>query len=633
MTINTGNIYLLALIIISLFTSIPFFSKKLPEQKRTYQGVGLQFIVITLALLTLMDLYISSDYRFTNVALNTHALVPIIYKITGIWGNHEGSMLLIIWLLCAINIIFLLKSKFDGKTKQLILTLQSVLVFLLSCFIYFVSNPFVMNDISHLKGHGFNPLLQDYTLAIHPPILYCGYIGLSIIFSSLIVGLEKKLIDAHFLRLLYVWIATPLAFLTMGISLGSWWAYRELGWGGFWFWDPVENISLVIWCTSISLLHIAKLSFTRQIFYKWTAFLGIISFILAILSLLLVRSGALVSVHSFAIDTDKGIGLALVLIIISTISARYWLKYQNFIQTHNTSTSFFSKDSGIILQNIFVMTTCLVILIALLYPVFLGIFTQQTISVGELFYTETLKFIFLPTIILMISFPFLKWEKDNIKKHLLSLASSLISATLATIAINYTEPISSLGANLYIGSSIACIISIILYCKAETLKKIPMILGHLGMIILILGAAFCWSWQHEENTTLSEKQKYQDTKGYEIILEKITYQQKDNYLSRSAIISLYKNKQYLGIAKPETRFYPIEQTFTHESSIIHTLSGDIYFTLGEITNNKNLSIKIKYKPFVYLVWCGSVLMVISIFMRIFTKIKNEKTDNKNTSQN
>jgi cytochrome c-type biogenesis protein CcmF len=631
MTINTGNIYLLMLITISFLTSIPFFSKKLPEQKYIYQGVGLQFIVITLTLLKLMDLYISSDYRFTNVALNTHTLVPIIYKITGIWGNHEGSMLLIVWLLCVINILFLIKSKFDDKTKQHILTLQSLLVFLLSCFIYFVSNPFAMHDHT-LKGHGFNPLLQDYTLAIHPPILYYGYIGLSIIFSSLIIGLERKIIDAHFVRLLYTWIATPLAFLTMGISLGSWWAYRELGWGGFWFWDPVENISLVIWCTAISLLHIAKLTFTRQIFYKWTVFLGILSFILAILSLLLVRSGALVSVHSFAIDQDKGIGLALVLIIIISISTRYWFKNQNFIPKHNTTISFLSKDSGIVLQNLFVMTTCLVILIALLYPVFLGIFTQQTISVGELFYTETLKFIFLPTVILMIAFPFLKWEKDNIKRHLLAFLSSVVLATLITIAINYAEPISSIGTNLYILSAIACVISMILYCKSN-LQKTSMILGHLGMVILILGAAFCWSWQHEENIVLSEKQNYHDKKGYEIILEKITYQQKDNYLSRAATISLYKNKRYIGIAKPETRFYPIEQTFTHESSIIHNFSGDIYFTLGEIINNKNLSIKIKYKPFVYLVWCGSVLMVISIFLRIFTKIKNEKTNNKNTSQN
>lgn len=627
MTINLGNIYLLTIIIISFLTYLPFFSKKVLDSKYTYQSVSLQFIIITLALLKLMDLYISSDYRFINVALNTHTLVPILYKITGIWGNHEGSMLLIVWLLCLINIVFLIKSKFENKTTQHILTLQSFLVFSLSCFIFFVSNPFTMHENLDLKGQGFNPLLQDYTLAIHPPILYYGYIGLSIVFSALIAGLKRKIIDEHFLRLLYVWIAAPLGFLTAGISLGSWWAYRELGWGGFWFWDPVENISLVIWCTSISLLHMAKLTFTRQIFYKWTIFLGISSFILAILSLLLVRSGALVSIHSFAIDKDKSIGLILILIMITVIALINWFKYQQFIPSPKKSLSFFNKDSGIILQNVFVMTTCLVILIALLYPVFLGVFTHNTISVGELFYTDTLEFIFLPTIILMSFFPFLKWKKDNIKEHLLPLTISFISATIATVAINYIRPLLSLGTNLYILSSIACIISMLIYGKSETLRKSSMLLGHLGMILLVLGAAFCWSWQSEENIMLAERQHYKDKQNYEFILEKIAYQKKDNYLSRTATISLYKNNKYVGIANPETRFYPIEQTFTHESSIVHTVYGDIYFTLGEVIKNQNLNIKIKYKPFVYLVWYGSVLMVIGVFLRILTKTNHEANYN------
>lgn len=631
MTYNIGNLCLIATMLVSLWSSSTFFIKSKKPSSFIYKSTSLQFLIVTVALLKLIESYISSDYSFVNVASNTHTLVPIIYKVAGVWGNHEGSMLLIVWLLCLINIIFMTRAEPDNK--QEILSLQSLLTFLLTSFVFFVSNPFTTTT-QVTTGNGFNPLLQDYTLAVHPPILYIGYLGFSIAFSAMISGLKKKNINSTYLHILYPWIIVPWGFLTLGISLGSWWAYRELGWGGFWFWDPVENVSLVIWCSAISLLHIIKLTIKKQLFYQWTTTIGILTFILSILSLLLVRSGALVSVHSFAVDQSKGIGLALILGIVVTISVYTWLRYHKSLPTNKKHIHFFSRSSGILLNNIFIMTTCLIIILALLYPVFLGLIQNKTVSVGELFYQETLEFIFLPTVFFMILFPFLKWDDINFKNHAKRFSTSIVTSTITVMLINFRTPITNLGTNLYIFAAIASIISTIIYFLDNTNRaKLSMHLGHLGFAFLILGAAFCWTWQSEEEFFLTKSQSHQTTKKYKALLEQITYKKGENYLSRTAIIKIYSNNMLLGSVTPETRFYPIEKTFTHESSIMHTWLGDIYVTIGEITNNKNISIKIKYKPFVYLIWCGSVLMAISAFFYVLTRKRNDIRHNQSTSKN
>lgn len=631
MTYNIGNLCLIATMLLSLGSSSTFFTNSKKLSSFIYKSISLEFLIVTIALLKLIESYISSDYSFVNVASNTHTLVPIIYKIAGVWGNHEGSMLLIVWLLGLINIIFMTKA--EPNNKQEILSLQSLLTFLLTSFVFFVSNPFTTTTQA-TTGHGFNPLLQDYTLAVHPPILYTGYLGFSIAFSAMISGLKNENIGSTYLYILYPWIIVPWGFLTLGISLGSWWAYRELGWGGFWFWDPVENVSLVVWCSAISLLHIIKLTIKKKLFYQWTTILGILTFILSILSLLLVRSGALVSVHSFAVDQSKGIGLMLILVIIVTVSVYTWLKHHKSLPRYKKHVHFFSKSSGILLNNIFIMTTCLIIILALLYPVFLGLIQNKTVSVGELFYQETLEFIFLPTVFFMILFPFLKWDDTNFKNQVQRLLISTITSAIIVTLINLGTSITNLGTNLYIFSAIASIISTIIYFVHNTNHaKLSMHLGHFGFAFLILGAAFCWTWQSEEEFVLAKNQSHLTTKKYEASLEQITYKQGENYLSRTAIIKIYSNNMLLGSVTPETRFYPIEKTFTHESSIMHTWLGDIYVTIGEITNNKNISIKIKYKPFVYLIWCGSVLMAISAFFYVLTRKRNDIRHNQITRKN
>ena len=622
MIYNIGNVCLILLIVISAINTINVVYRNKLLNKTTYGNTYLQFIVVTIALLKLIEAYITTDYNYNNVALNTHKLVPLIYRFSGVWGNHEGSMLLIIWLLCLINMIFLLQTKFENKKH--ILSLQSFIVLLITAFTFLVSNPFEISNLNIKEGQGFNPLLQDYTLVIHPPILYYGYIGLSIPFSALISGLQNKKINSRYIAKIYPWIFIPWGLLSLGIALGSWWAYRELGWGGFWFWDPVENVSLVVWCASASFLHMSKLTIKTHTFYRWTIFLGLITFILALLSLTLVRSGALVSVHSFAVDSNKGFGLLMILCAITSLATYTYMKHYKTLPSHQHTLSLFNKASGIVLNNVFVMTTCLVILLALLYPVFFGLISGKLVSVGELFYKDTLEFVFLPVIFLMITFPFLDWKKKSLKKHIKPLGISLCCALLFVITINYLRPIVKLSTNLYIFAATSAIISCILYLIKKPLPaRIPMHLGHIGFLILILGAALCWTWQTEDNYLVKEKQEYSISTKHQIILSKVSYIKGSNYLSRIASIKLYRNNILLGTATPETRFYPIENTFTHESSIIHSLTGDIYFTLGEFSSDQRLSIKIKYKPFVYLIWCGSVLMTLSAFLYLVVKKKDE----------
>lgn len=603
---NLGNI-LLHISALSCILSIVYsFIKHKFYTAKTH--TLLQFGLLSIALLKLVNIHINTDYSFANVVENSHELMPIIYKITGVWANHEGSLLLLVWSFSLISIIFSHKSKFNESFTNKTLALQSFLVLCFIIIIITTSNPFAFSNELLATGHGFNPLLQDIGLTIHPPILYLGYAGLSIPASiSITTLLQKKInIDSKFLSNIHIWIAAPWALLSLGISLGSWWAYRELGWGGFWFWDPVENVSLIAWIASTISLHFLKLSKNTESIYKGLLLSNVLTFILSFFGMVLVRSGVLISVHSFAFDPEKGYVMLSILLLIILFSAAIFIKKWDRINDINSLKSPNFTTASLVSNIAMLSCACIIIIMGVVYPIFEDFLYNKSISVDEKFYTNTLSIFFLPIIYLAGIYS----SNNKISIFILIILSSLILA-----AINYICEINNYLNAFYMHASIFLILSLL--TNFSNLSKLPMILGHLGFAVLIIGGSLHYTYQFTE-TVSAQQNKSTSVRNYQITLKKIDYSKVDNYLSRRAHIDISDKNKTLGTACPEIRFYPIEKTFTIESAILHTIRGDIYLTLGELDKNKIL-IELQFKPFIYLLWIGSALMVMSIILYIFFK--------------
>lgn len=571
-------------LIIAFFSFFLIFTH---QRALVYKSILLQFALISIALLQLINAYVNTDLSLQNVMQNSHPLTPILYKVAGVWGNHEGSMLLWVWLLSLVSAIFMWGNKFSSKYTDKILCIQSLLHFLFLTFIVFTSNPFAEIQEILPEGKGFNPLLQDAALAIHPPILYAGYTGFSIAFSTALVACfyNKQLNLAKCIMI-------PWALLTLGIGLGGWWAYRELGWGGFWFWDPVENVSLIVWLIATSLLHISKTSLNL------TFHLSIATFLSSIFGIFLVRSGILTSVHSFAFDLSRGIFLFLIFLLLFCTSSAllFYKRKQHPLQFKNLS----KKEKSVLLSIFFLLLIVGIILLAILYPIFFQFIFHKTISIEEKFYQQSLSIVFIP----MILFGAFYFSKYKLKKFF----KEAIIATIIVVGIYLYQPIPSILPLLYLFSAILLLLS--LSYNASNLK---MILSHFGLSLLIISTALYYAWKFDDNILIA-KGETATIKEYNITLQEITYDQKDNYLFRQAVFGIVKNNKMLGNTKPQIRFYPIEKTFTTESGILHTIAGDIYMTIGESDEKDKIVAKFQFKPLTYLIWLSILIMASTPFV-------------------
>jgi cytochrome c-type biogenesis protein CcmF len=598
--INIGNISLYILALSCIAGSIV----GLREGKKTYIYSVFQFGLSTFALLKLINIHINTDYRFLNVLENSHEIIPVLYKITGIWANHEGSMLLLLWSFSLVTFIFSFLSKFEEKITVRILTIQSIVLLLILSIILITSNPFQESETLLPAGRGFNPLLQDVGLAIHPPILYFGYAGLSLPFSIIIASLIQTPIplSKDYLSYSYVWIFVPWAFLCAGIGLGSWWAYRELGWGGFWFWDPVENIPLLVWFASTISLHSFHIGRNTNNYTTFVA-ANILTFILSIFGMFLVRSGVLNSVHSFAFAPERGKIIFLIFCAIAIPSIALFIKRYPLLKKTNKLNF---RILAILSNNVLLTIACFIILLGILYPVFQSLFFNKEVSVAESFYKNTLSFIFIPMLYIAGLY-----SSKTAKRILINLLLGS-TALLCICLLSYIESITAL---LHIHSAIFLIVSLI--NTAIPKKNYTMFLGHLGFALVIIGASLYYSYHTDDVTALQEGESH-NISGTSITLTKITYAKQDNYLSRTATLDVKRNGLSIGVAKPEIRFYPIEQTFTIESAVLHSLTGDLYVTLGELDHNK-IVVEIQFKPFIYLIWLGVFITSSSFILYIVKK--------------
>ena len=601
---NLGNI-LLYLTSISCITSV-ILNFRTANIKLSLGHSFAQFSLLTIALLKLINAYINTDYNFTNVLENSHEFIPMIYKITGVWGNHEGSMLLLVWSFSFISIIFGHFSKFDINLTARVLSLQSFILLCLLSIVLFTSNPFHISKELFPTGKGFNPLLQDIGLTIHPPILYLGYGCTSIPFSISIAALLQQpiMINRSFLVKLHTWLLPPWALLSCGIGLGSWWAYRELGWGGFWFWDPVENVSLIVWIGATISLHALRLALNHSNYYRWLLLSNLVTFLLSIFGMFLVRSGILSSVHSFAFDQERGQLIFTILLLLTILSISLFIVKYKTITKNSTTKIATNLSLALVTNNILLALACTTIILGIIYPVLHDFIFNKVVSVTESFYISTLSLFIIPLIYLGGMYS---------SQSLRRLMINVLCSTIVILIINSLAKIDNYLSIIYMHASVLMLISTLVEFKItarKNHKNFAMLFGHLGFALIIFGGSLYYTYRFEQ-TLLVTKNTPQTLRNYQLTLKALQYSKVNNYLSRKAVIEVKYKDKILGLTEPEIRFYPVEKTFTVESALIHTYLGDIYLTLGEL-DKEVVVIKMQLESFIYLIWLGVLFMVCAV---------------------
>ena len=569
--------------------------------------------------LCLIYSFLISDYSVSNVYQNSHHLKPLIYKISGSWGNHEGSMLLMITILSGYTLAFNFLSKTELEKKLIITSVQSATVALFAAFTAFTSNPFAKIFPTPIAGLGLNPLLQDIGLALHPPILYIGYIGFSLIFSFAIAGLLTEKFDQKFASHLKGWLFFSYGFLTLGIGLGSWWAYRELGWGGYWFWDPVENISLMPWIAATTLIHSVKLLEKRGIFKIWTSFLAILTFILCLLGIFLVRSGILTSVHSFAIDADRGFFvIALIILIGGGGLLVFGAKMSNLrSEADRSEFSFWSKIGAILLNNYFLIIALFIVLLGTTYPIFSRGFFDQFISIGPSYYNKVFSILIVPFLVFLAFSSDLNFTKKTEAKIIFNRRNSLIllgAIAIASFTFFYHESADFLQIIILFLAIFSALK--ILFSQKFLLKNLAMILAHFGFSLVIAGVVLSSSFGavKEVNLKKNETLKIAD---YEIKFSDAQYFAGKNFLARQGDFLISKNGDEIARLYPQLRYYPVSDQTTNEPSIRHGIFSDLYLVIGNKDENENYAVRAYYKPFIYLIWSGCFLIFSAAISKNF----------------
>ena len=586
----------------------------------SYMAV-IHFLSISLAFLILIYGFIISDFTIQNVLENSHSLKPMIYKISGSWGSHEGSMLLWCWVMAFYGFLITInKQSLKKETKSLILLFQGFLSFGFVFYLYFLSNPLESSNILSEEGYGLNPLLQDPGLAFHPPFLYLGYVGLSIVWSFALAGLIRNTINKEWARNIRIWALTSWVFLTIGISLGSWWAYYELGWGGYWFWDPVENVSLIPWIIATALIHNLLALEKKEILINWSVLLSLLGFILSIIGTFIVRSGLITSVHAFASDPTRGIFIILLLFLVTLLSLSIYAK--NYIKKQpNVELNFFSKETFLIINNLLLSVIAFTVFLGTIYPLIVETINNNRISVGPPFYNITV----IPFAILLAFFsalgPILAWNQNSIKELLRNISIPLGLTLIITIAIFFM--FENLSLIIFIGlfSGIWLFLNSLnnlTHIRFQGLNNWASFFAHSGFAILILGVSISSSHQNEYEGKLDINNQI-NFSGYILKFESFNEEIVENYITTKGKFKLSRNDNEFFLY-PEKRFYPIEQSQTTEAAIISSNLSQFYLVLGEQINEKSWVIRIWYKPMIMLIWIGGLFMGIGGLLSLVKRI-------------
>jgi len=579
-------------------------------------------ILVCISFLSLILAYVTSDFSNFNVFQNSHSDKPLIYKITGAWGNHEGSILFWICMISIYGFLYSLISKSINDFKIIVLKIQSALFLIFALFVIFTSNPFLVNSVLVKEGLGLNPILQDPALAIHPPVLYLGYVGFSLVFSIAIASLLRDNLDQEWIRETRKWSMISWGFLTAGIALGSFWAYYELGWGGWWFWDPVENISLMPWIAGLALVHSLLMIRGEQVIEKWIVFLSILCFSLSILGTFLVRSGILTSVHSFASDASRGLFILLIFFLTTGFGFLVFL-IKSPSKKNDLNLLLINKTSALLINNILMMIAVLTILLGTIYPIIIEVLTNTRISVGGPYFNSTVLPILLPGFLLMSIAPALSWQTNKIKKFKIYVISFLVLSCIVALHSYFTNFNSwgFIGLILSTWIIIASIISIVLRYKfsptMQYIKSINSFIAHIGVGVMIIGITFSSIYQKEYNFNIAVGDEV-NVDNQVLKLEKIQIIEEKNYQSLKANFSLEKKDRIISYIEPGKNYYPVSKMITTEAGIYHDWFKDIYITLGN-ENNNIWFIRVYINPLVSFIWFGFFIMIFSSVITVIKK--------------
>ncbi len=617
--IGIYSLYITSIISVFLIFSSLFFKRNLDENfnSRIFSLISIQLFMVLLSFCCLIYAFIISDFSIETVFNNSHTNKPLFYKISGTWGNHEGSLLLWLLVLTIFLFIFFIYSKnLLFKYRLLTVFFQEIIILGFLLFILLTSNPFSNLYPIPKEGNGLNPILQDPALAIHPPILYLGYVGTSIIFSSslaaLIAGLDNKIWASHIKK----WVIVSWIFLTLGIMLGSIWAYYELGWGGFWFWDPVENVSLMPWFCLTALFHTIIVLEKRKIFQSWAIILSIATFSLSMSGTFLVRSGILNSIHTFANDPSRGIFILCFLFILIFLAIFIFFIYQNNISENLYKPYIVSKETSIMVNNLFMMFFLAVVLIGTVYPIFLEVINGSKISIGPPFYHKLIIPILIPFLFFMAIGPNFKWIKDSLNKiNIQQLIFLLISILLSFIFIKKNDvsfllslPLFGVGIFLFLLT-----IKDFVSDKSQISKKI----SHFGFSIFILSILFngILSKEYSANMRVGDERVFMDKT---IKFENLKIVQGQNYQSVVGLFKIIEEGKVLDF-NPEIRVYSQPETITSEADISTSIFSDNFLVFNILKNNGYYNVRYQIKPFMIWIWISIIIISMGGILSFFRK--------------
>ena len=622
---NIGNTLLSLNILIGI--SIIYFSfknlnnNKILIGKKIYHLCLFQSTFIIICFLTLVSAFIVSDFSIITVYQNSHSLKPFLYKISGTWGNHEGSLLLWAIILTIFSFFFLFYNKYHPKNYRIYsLIIQNILILGFLFFLLFNSNPFSMVSPTPKEGLGLNPILQDPALAIHPPLLYVGFVGSSIYFSAAMASLITNYSGKLFAQSIKNWVLISWSFQTLGILAGSIWAYYELGWGGFWFWDPVENASLLPWFAMSALLHSLIVLEKRNLLYFWVIILCLLTFILSVTGTFLVRSGILNSVHTFANDPSRGLYILIFLSLMIFASVLlFFSKFKN--NSYNLNSN--SKETFILINNWFMIFYLITVLLGTVYPIFTEVLTDHKVSVGPPFYNAVI----IPIVVIFLFFmsvgPRIKWIKNKFY-NLNLLFKILIASIFINFFIIYLFQGYSLMSNFIIISALFLVFASLMDLY-KSLKKqnieLPRVISHLafGFLILFIGLNYNFSIEKDFNLKVGEKKVFEN---YSIEFQNLKLEDFKNYKAVIGEFNISKSDENLNQSLyPEIRIYEKPSTITYEASIRSDLLKDYYITMSNIDRSEYYNIKFQKKPFMMWIWISVIFISLGGFLRFFKNAK------------
>ena len=581
------------------------------------------FFLLLISFIILVYCFVISDFSNVAVYKNSHTTKPLIYKISGAWGNHEGSMVLFILILSLFSFIFA-RTTTDDKLKFYTVFFQSILIFIFLIFLIFTSNPFDQIDPKPLQGLGLNPILQDPLLAIHPPFLYFGYVGFSLVFSFALAGLATNSFNKSWSKIANFWIILPWSLLTIGIGLGSFWAYYELGWGGYWFWDPVENASLMPWLAATALIHSNIVTYKKDKLHSWTALLSIFTFIMSLLGTFLVRSGVLNSVHAFANDPYRGVYILSAILLISFYSLTIFI-IKSPRKNFSGEYSFLQKDNFILINNCFLIFFLSVVLVGTVYPIILDAISGKSISVGPVYYHTILAPFLFVFLFFMSHGPLLSWNKEDkfsqIKNFKIFFPTSVVICLIIIFWLFDYKDITLILGLLF---SIYLIVSVIFDWIFQ--KKLSVNLGrlisHLGFGVLIFSIFVNAYLSKEINTAMKvgDEIKIQE---FLIKFKSINKVKKENYDEVFGNFLVTLNDKQVELS-PSIRKYDQPVQFTSETSIRSNLITDYYFAinLSEFEKDK-IMVRFYYKPLMFWIWLSILLIAFGGIYQTF-RIRNEQ---------